>query len=151
MEYTDRLNVFKLRSTRYRRSRGGIIETYKYIHKIYKVSPCPLVLDGHPASTRDNSLKLKKIRCNKSETQKVFIHIVLDAWNNYLTMYSWLTHTIHLRTDLVHPGVTKYTPSTHYKGLLCHKVLTYYLKLPCCEIVMTRIGSKTFESRGVYV
>ena len=81
MNYNERLKVLKLPSLQYRRVRGDIIEAYKYLHKIYDVSPCPLTLDDNPVSTRGNSLKLKKTRCNKSVTQKFFTHRVVDPWN----------------------------------------------------------------------
>ena len=81
MNYNERLKVLKLPSLQYRRVRGDIIEAYKYLHKIYDVSPCPLTLDDNPVSTRGNSLKLKKPRYNKSVTQKFFTHRVVDPWN----------------------------------------------------------------------
>ena len=81
MNYNERLKVLKLPSLQYRRVRGDIIEAYKDLHKIYDISPCPLTLDDNPVSTRGNSLKLKKTRCNKSVTQKFFTHRVVDPWN----------------------------------------------------------------------
>ena len=80
MNYNERLKVLKLPSLQYRRVRGDIIEAYKYLHKIYDIVPCPLTLDDNPVSTRGNSLKLKT-RCNKSVTQKLFTHRVVDPWN----------------------------------------------------------------------
>ncbi len=82
LSYEERLKKLDLPSLYYRRARGDIIEAYKYLHGIYKVADCPLVLDDNPASTRGHSLKLKKARCNKSSTQKFFKHRVVDAWNS---------------------------------------------------------------------
>ncbi len=81
LSYIDRLKALKLPSLYYRRARGDMIETYKYMHGVYEVNPCPLTLDENPASTRGHMYKLKKIRCNKSITQKFFKHRVVNLWN----------------------------------------------------------------------
>ena len=82
LSYVDRLKKLELPSLYYRRARGDIIEAYKYLHEIYDVQDCPLVLDKNPASTRGHSLKLQKSRCIKSSTQKFFKHRVVNSWNS---------------------------------------------------------------------
>ena len=47
LEYSDRLRVLKLPSLYYGRARGDMIETYKYLHGIYKVDRMPLELDNN--------------------------------------------------------------------------------------------------------
>ena len=81
LSYVGRLITLKLPSLYYRRARGDIIEVCKYIHGIYKVETSPLVLDNNPASTRGHMYKLKKTRCNRSQTQKYFRHRVVNPWN----------------------------------------------------------------------
>ena len=61
LEYGDRLRALKLPSLYYRRARGDMIETYKYLHGIYKVDRMALELDNNTV-TRGHSLKLKKER-----------------------------------------------------------------------------------------
>ena len=61
LEYGDRLRALKLPSLYYRRARGDMIETYKYLHGIYKVDRMPQELDNNTV-TREHSLKLKKER-----------------------------------------------------------------------------------------
>ena len=61
LEYGDRLRMLKLPSLYYRRARGDMIETYIYLHGIYKVDRMPLELDNNTV-TRAHSLKLKKER-----------------------------------------------------------------------------------------
>ena len=61
LEYGDRLRALKLPNLYYRRARGDMIETYKYLHDIYKVDRMPLELDNNTV-TRGHSLKLKKER-----------------------------------------------------------------------------------------
>ena len=58
LEYGDRLRALKLPSLYYNRARGDMIETYRYLHVIYKVDRMPLELD-HNIVTRGHSLKLK--------------------------------------------------------------------------------------------
>ena len=57
LEYGDRLRALTLPSLHYRRARGDMIETYKYLHGIYKVDRMPLELDNNTV-TREHSLKL---------------------------------------------------------------------------------------------
>ena len=82
LPYVDRLKRLKLPSLQYRRTRGDVIEVYKFVHGIYTVDQLPVAIDHNPKSTRGNSLRLKKTFCNKSFTQKFFCHRVLDTWNN---------------------------------------------------------------------
>lgn len=81
LDYIDRLKALRLPSLYYRRLRGDIIETYKYLHNIYKVENCPLILDDGNVGTRGHSLKLKKIRCHRSQRQKFFSQRVVEVWN----------------------------------------------------------------------
>ncbi len=81
LPYPERLKRLKLPSLQYRRTRGDVIEVYKYVHNIYKVKELPVEIDDNPASTRGHCFKLRKPRCKKTATQKFFRHRVVDIWN----------------------------------------------------------------------
>ena len=75
----------KLLSLYYRRARRYMIETYKYLHGIYKVDRMSLELDSN-AVTRGHSLKLKKERGTARQRRHYFRHRVVNRWNT-LTEY----------------------------------------------------------------
>ena len=85
LEYGDRLRALKLPSLYYRRARGDMIETCKYLHGIYKVDRMPLELDNNTV-TRGHSLKLKKERMTARQRRHYFRHRVVNRWNT-LTEY----------------------------------------------------------------
>ena len=85
LEYDDRLRALKLPSLYYRRARGDMIETYKYLHGIYKVDRMPLELDNNTV-TRGHSLKLKKERVTARQRKHYFRHRVVNRWKT-LTEY----------------------------------------------------------------
>ena len=65
-EFGDRLRALKLPSLYYRRARGDMIETYKYLRGIYNVDRMPLELDNNTV-TRGHSLKLKGHDCKTTK------------------------------------------------------------------------------------
>ena len=79
--YTDRLEELDLPSLYFRRARGDIIETYKYIHNIYKVNSSPLIRDTNTDRTRGHSLKLETRRHNKVLRKHFFSYRVITPWN----------------------------------------------------------------------
>ena len=81
LDYTDRLRTLKLPSLKYRRRRGDMIETYKYMHNIYKVNPPPLGKDRN-TNTRGHRFKLEKRRANRCARQKFYTMRVVNEWNN---------------------------------------------------------------------
>jgi len=80
LDYEERLRKLDIPSMAYRRIRGDMIETYKYVHNLYNCE-VPFVLDGE-SITRGHSFKLKKLRCNSSLRQSFFSQRVVDSWNN---------------------------------------------------------------------
>ena len=60
LPYGERLKQLRLPSMQYRRDRGDMIETYKYVHGMYDVRS-PLTSE-EDSKTRGHSQKLKKIR-----------------------------------------------------------------------------------------
>ena len=81
----DMLRALNLPSLYYGRARGDMIETYKYLHGIYKVDRMPLELDNNMV-TRGHSLKLKKERVTGRQQRSYFRHRVVNRWNT-LTEY----------------------------------------------------------------
>ena len=62
LPYEERLRKLKLPSLVYRRLRGDLINTYKYLTGMYDVSPCLPPLD-EDNRTRGHTKKLKKLHC----------------------------------------------------------------------------------------
>ena len=80
LNYQDRLRDLNLPSLTYRRQRGDIINTYKYIHGIYK---CDQDMFSRDISrvTRGHQLKLTKPRCNTSTRHNFFSNRIVNTWN----------------------------------------------------------------------
>ena len=93
-QVTDKLRALKLPSLYYRRARGDMIETYKYLHGIYKVDKMPLEQDNDTV-TRGHSLKLKKERVTARQRRHYFRHRVVNRWNT-LTEYVVLTPSLNI-------------------------------------------------------
>ena len=81
LQYEDRLKTLKLPSQKYRRERGDMIETYKYLNNIYKTDHNWLVMD-EASSTRGHSMKLTKKRSNSELRKNCFSNRVVDNWNS---------------------------------------------------------------------
>ena len=79
LEYEDRLKELKIPSMSYRRVRGDLIETYKYVHGYYRAE-CPFELNNQ-GSTRGNAFKLCKRFSRTSGRQAFFSNRVVDSWN----------------------------------------------------------------------
>ena len=80
MTYPDRLQTLRLPSLVYRRARGDMIETYKYLHNVYDVNNEWLRRD--PTRTRGHSMKLEKRRCSSTMRQHCFSNRVIKNWNS---------------------------------------------------------------------
>ena len=78
--YEDRLRILNLPSLYYRRARGDMIETWKYLHGQYHVNQMPLQRDTN-TTTRGHSMKLRKERCLKRERRNFFRHRVVNRWH----------------------------------------------------------------------
>ena len=63
LDYEDRLKRLKLPSLVYRRFRGDMIQTYKYMHGYYAVDPL-MTLEKHK-KTRNHALKIHKSNLKK--------------------------------------------------------------------------------------
>ena len=80
LEYGERLRALKLPSLYYRRARRDMVETYKYLHGIYKVDRMPQELDNNTV-TMWHSLKLKKESVTARQRRSYFRHSVVNLWN----------------------------------------------------------------------
>ena len=78
LDYTARLKILKLPSLSYRRDRGDMIETFKYIENIYKTEN-PWFIRDHTKNTRDHSKKLCKLRCNTELRKHCFSHRIINT------------------------------------------------------------------------
>jgi hypothetical protein len=79
MDYEDRLKAMRIPSMSFRRIRGDLIETYKYVHGIYDCDN-PLEFSSQH-NTRGHRFKLKKNRCRTTLRQSFFINRITDTWN----------------------------------------------------------------------
>ena len=81
MSYSDRLRTLRLPSLVYRRARGDMIETYKFLHNVYDLNNEWLRRDPS-TRTRGHSLKLEKRRCQNTMRQHCFSNRVINNWNS---------------------------------------------------------------------
>ena len=81
LPYQETLKILKLPSLRYRRARGNIIETDKYLHGINKV-PTHFFSLSEDRRTRGHSLKLKKVRNNTNRRRMFYSQRIVDKWNS---------------------------------------------------------------------
>ena len=78
--YPDRLKALSLPSLYYRKAHGDMIECFKYIFGMYKVSTNFIPLDSN-SSTRGHSKKLK-LSAQKSCRAEFFTRRITNAWNS---------------------------------------------------------------------
>ena len=85
LPYDKRLKQLKLPSLMYRRRRGDMIETWKYLNKIYSAESPWFELCDTGNNTRGHSLKLKKKRFRTQRQAHIFSNRVVDDWNSLPT------------------------------------------------------------------
>ena len=78
--YEVRLAKLQIPSMQYRRNRGDMVETYKYMHGIYKTQNL-FEIEGNSV-TRGHQYKITKQRCFSSQRQQFFRNRVVNSWNN---------------------------------------------------------------------
>ena len=79
--YSERLKTLRLPSLEYRRHRGDMIDTYKYLSGIYQTSRPKLELH-RGRETRGNSLKLAKHRSRLQTRSSYFSQRIVSLWNS---------------------------------------------------------------------
>jgi ribosomal protein L29 len=82
MEYEDRLKAMNLPSLTYRRHRGDMIETYKYLNKMYNLEEIPLQQQHSQHETRSNGKSLTKEHAHLAVRRGFFSQRVPHAWND---------------------------------------------------------------------
>ena len=83
LPYVERLERLKLQSLSYRRSRGDMIQVYKYKNGLSKGNIERLLpqVEGRPRETRGHTYKLKKTRSRTERRRLSFTQRVTNPWN----------------------------------------------------------------------
>ena len=81
LEYEERLKRMDLPSLRYRRARGDMIDTYKYIHSKYTVNE-DLLVKNEDSIARGHSLKLQKRYCKSATRFNFYSFRIVESWNS---------------------------------------------------------------------
>jgi len=86
LHYGERLRRMDLPSLMYRRLRGDVIETYKYLHGIYAINSSTFLPLSVPVSagvnTRGHSLKLQKRDCKSVLRANTLGFRIVNLWNS---------------------------------------------------------------------
>jgi len=88
LHYGERLRRMDLPSLMYRRLRGYVIETYKYLHGIYTINSATFLPLSVPASASVNtrghiySLKLQKRDCKSVLRANILGFRIVNLWNS---------------------------------------------------------------------
>ena len=78
--YSERLKTLKLPCLEHRRTRGSMIETFKYVHGLYKTEK-PNFIRATTNQLRGHSLKLQKHSCKTSIRANFLSNRVVTLWN----------------------------------------------------------------------
>jgi len=100
LPYSTRLKIFDLPSMEYRRIRGDMIETWKFLHEKYNLKTQLFQLNNE-GPTRGHNLKIKKNYSRLEMRHKFFSNRVVDTWNNlpYYIVNSENINTFKNRID----------------------------------------------------
>jgi len=85
LSYEERLRRMGLPTLEYRRMRGDMIETYKYLHGVYTDDEVSAFLPLHKSTgmtTRGQQLKLQKRECRGKLRANFFSYRVCNIWNS---------------------------------------------------------------------
>ena len=83
LDYEARLRSLKLPTLTYRRLRGDVINVYKYIHGIYRLSLADNMFEmAQYGATRGHSFKLYKHQSRLNLRKHFFSQRVVDVWNS---------------------------------------------------------------------
>jgi len=76
--------LMELPSLSYRRLRGDLIETFQYLHGIYRTNSSTVLplAPTHDGTTRGHSLKLHKRECRTSLRANVLGFRIVNFWNS---------------------------------------------------------------------
>ena len=79
--YPERLRVLNLPSLTFRRVRGDVIETFKYLNDYYDINKDCLFSIGSDPRTRGHSLRLVKTRCRTPIRAHFLTQRIVNVWN----------------------------------------------------------------------
>ena len=82
LPYEERLRKLKLPTLVYRRKRGEMIHTYKYMHEEYDSDTDKIFKRTHQTRTRGHDFKLFKERALTATRANFFTPRVIDTWNS---------------------------------------------------------------------
>ncbi len=82
LPYEECLRKLKLPTLVYRRKRGEMIQTYKYMHGEYDSDTNKIFKRTHETRTRGHDLKLFKERALTATRAEFFTSRVIDTWNS---------------------------------------------------------------------
>ncbi|XP_070555062.1 uncharacterized protein [Ptychodera flava] len=83
LSYEERLKELKLTTLEERRMRGDLIQVFRIIKGIDRVSPYNLFTFSQHHRTRGHTLKLAKSRVRLDCRKYFFTQRIVSAWNNY--------------------------------------------------------------------
>ena len=81
LSYEQRLRFLQLPSLEYRRVRGDLIEMYKICNDLYDPVTTGSLFSFNTSHTRNNGLKVEKLRCNNNAYKYFFTNRVVGLWN----------------------------------------------------------------------
>ena len=79
--YSERLRKLKLPCLEHRRTRGNMIETYKYVHGLYKTEK-PTFIRATTSQLRGHSFKLQKRSIKTTIRANFLSNRVITKWNS---------------------------------------------------------------------
>ena len=82
LSYEDRLKFQDLHSLYYRRRRGDMIQVYRIMHGLDKVSPDHFFIQTSNSVTRGHSMKLFHQTCRLNIRHKFFSLRIINDWNS---------------------------------------------------------------------
>ncbi|KAI8501002.1 hypothetical protein Bbelb_210970 [Branchiostoma belcheri] len=80
LSYEERLRVLKLPTLLYRRLRGDLINTFKFVHGLYDTTPC-IPDRQRETRTRGHNLRLKRIATKTNKRLLFFSNRIVPWWN----------------------------------------------------------------------
>ena len=103
LPFSHRLILLDMTTLAYRRLRGDMIETFKYINCYYDVNPkltLPNLQNTNVENRRGHSQKLKKLHCKTTMRQNIFSQRVTNNWNSLPDYVVKSTHVNQFKNRL---------------------------------------------------
>ena len=133
LSYEARLKKLGLPSLEYRRLRSDIIEVYKILNQLDRVSINKFFTVMDETTTRGNSLKLFKERSGTNIRANVFSNRAVNAWNllpNDVVLAPSLNSFKSRLNKFWHGHTLKFTPSCYIPGETVSSAIRKYRNGP---------------------